>query len=102
MADFFHEKLVRAIQEAGQDIVDNAEDYAGTTPYLSRMTITIDFNPEHGIVMVAYCAMGYALGYVVGRKLLMYQYNLGMARAMNANPDIGPAFEVAFEKMKKT
>lgn len=62
------------------------------------------FFEEHGdgIVMVAYCAMGYALGYVVGRKLLMYQYNLGMARAMNANPDIGPAFEVAFEKMKKT
>ena len=49
MADFFHEKLVRAIQEAGQDIVDNAEDYAGTTPYLSRMTITIDFNPEQGV-----------------------------------------------------
>lgn len=62
------------------------------------------FFEEHGddIAKVAYCAMGYALGYIVGRKLLMYQYNLGMARAMNANPDIGPAFEVAFEKMKKT
>lgn len=57
---------------------------------------------EDDIAMVAYCTVGYALGYVVGRKLLMYQYNLGMARAMNANPDIGPAFEVAFEKMKKT
>ena len=49
MADFFHEKLVRAIREAGQDIVSNAEDYAGTTPYLSRMTITICFDPENGI-----------------------------------------------------
>lgn len=49
MADFFHEKLVRAIQEAGSDIVNNAEDYAGTTPYLSRMTITIDFDPEKGV-----------------------------------------------------
>lgn len=49
MADFFHEKLVRAIQEAGSDIVNNAEDYAGTTPYLSRMTITIVFDPEKGV-----------------------------------------------------
>ena len=49
MADFFHEKLVRAIQEVGQDIIDNAEDYAGATPYLSRMTITIDFDPEIGV-----------------------------------------------------
>lgn len=62
------------------------------------------FFEEHGdeIARIAYYAIGYGLGYVVGRKLLMYQYNLGMARAMNANPDIGPAFEVAFEKMKKT
>ena len=49
MADYFHEKLVRAIREVGQDIIDNAEDYAGATPYLSRMTITIDFNPEIGV-----------------------------------------------------
>lgn len=46
MADYFHEKLVRAIREVGQDIIDNAEDYAGATPYLSRMTITIDFDPK--------------------------------------------------------
>ena len=49
MADYFHEKLVRAIREVGQDIIDNAEDYAGATPYLSRMTITIDFDPEIGV-----------------------------------------------------
>lgn len=49
MADYFHEKLVRAIREVGQDIIDNAEDYAGATPYLSRMTITIDFDPKIGV-----------------------------------------------------
>ena len=48
MADQFHDKLVRTIQDVGQEIIDNAEDYAGTTPYLSRMTITIDFDPENG------------------------------------------------------
>lgn len=47
--DTFHEKLVRAIQDVGQDLINNAEDYAGTSPYLSRMTITIDFDPENGM-----------------------------------------------------
>lgn len=44
----FHEKLVRAIQDVGQEIIDNAEEYAGTSHWLSRMTITIDFDPEVG------------------------------------------------------
>lgn len=42
MADTFHDKLVRTIQDVGQDLINNAKDYAGTSPYLSRMTITID------------------------------------------------------------
>lgn len=45
MGESFHEKLVRTIQDVGRDIIDNAEDYAGKSPYLSRMTITIEFDP---------------------------------------------------------
>ena len=44
----FHDKLVRTIRDVGQEIIDNAEEYAGKTRYLSRMTIMIDFNPEVG------------------------------------------------------
>ena len=44
----FHEKLVRTIEDVGQEIIDNAEDYAGSSPYLSRMTIAIDFDPSDG------------------------------------------------------
>lgn len=47
MADYFHDKLVQSIKDVGQDIINNAEDYAGQSPYLSRLTITIDFNPEY-------------------------------------------------------
>lgn len=49
MADSFHDKLVQTIRDVGQEIVNNAEDYAGTSPYISRMTITIDFDPENGM-----------------------------------------------------
>lgn len=47
MADYFHDKLVQSIKDVGQDIINNAEDYAGQSPYLSRLTIMIDFNPEY-------------------------------------------------------
>ncbi len=43
----FHEKLVQSIKDVGQEIINNAEDYAGRSLYLSRLTITIDFNPEY-------------------------------------------------------
>lgn len=49
MADSFHDKLVQAIRDVGQEIINNAEDYAGTLPYISCMTITIDFDPEKGM-----------------------------------------------------
>lgn len=49
MADSFHDKLVQTIRDVGQEIINNAEDYAGTSPYISRMTITIDFDPENGM-----------------------------------------------------
>lgn len=48
-SETFHEKLVRTIKDVGQEIINNAEDYAGTSPYISRMTITINFDPENGM-----------------------------------------------------
>ena len=41
----FHEKLVQAVKDVGQDIVENAEDYVGSASMLSDMTITIRFDP---------------------------------------------------------
>ena len=49
MSDQFYDKLVRTIQDVGQDLINNADDYAGTSSYLSRMTITIDFDPKNGM-----------------------------------------------------
>ena len=43
----FHEKLVRTIQDVGQEIIDNAEDYVGTSPYIRDMTITVIFDSEN-------------------------------------------------------
>ena len=42
----FNEKLAKTIQDVGQELIDNAEEIAGTKPLLSRMTITIEFDPE--------------------------------------------------------
>lgn len=42
----FNEKLTKTIQDVGQELIDNAEEIVGTKPLLSRMTITIDFDPE--------------------------------------------------------
>lgn len=42
----FHEKLVQAVKDVGQDIVENAEDYVGSASMLSDMTITIRFDPN--------------------------------------------------------
>lgn len=44
-------KLTRAVQDAGQEIIDRAPDIAGTSGLLSRMTITIDFNPETSMLI---------------------------------------------------
>lgn len=44
------ESFVQAIREAGLDIADRAETFVGdNTTLLSHMTITIDFDPDHGI-----------------------------------------------------
>lgn len=38
-------KLTKVVQDAGQEIIDRASDIVGTGEMLSRMTITIDFDP---------------------------------------------------------
>lgn len=43
-------KLTTAVQDAGQEIVDRAPDIVGTGDMLSRMTITIDFDPEFSML----------------------------------------------------
>lgn len=42
----FKEGLIEAIKVAGQMIIDNAEDIAGKTEYISRLGISVDFDPE--------------------------------------------------------
>lgn len=46
----FNEKLTKTIQDVGQELIDNAEEIVGTKPLLSRMTITIDFDPEFNML----------------------------------------------------
>ena len=45
MNDNFQQKLIQAVKDAGQEIVDNAEDFVGSENMLSDMTITIRFDP---------------------------------------------------------
>ena len=47
----FHDKLVQTIKDIGQEIIDNAEDYAGTTPLLRDLTIMITFDSEHNMIL---------------------------------------------------
>lgn len=49
-ANTFHEKLVQAVKDVGQDIVENAEDYVGSASMLSDMTITVCFDPDFSIL----------------------------------------------------
>lgn len=49
-ANTFHEKLVQAVKDVGQDIIDNAEDYVGSASMLSDMTITVRFDPDFGML----------------------------------------------------
>lgn len=46
----FREKLVQAVKDAGQDLIDRAEDLAGTSDMLYSMSITIDFDPEFNML----------------------------------------------------
>lgn len=49
-ANTFHEKLVQAVKDVGQNIIDNAEDYVGSASMLSDMTITVRFDPDFGML----------------------------------------------------
>lgn len=42
----FRRKLVQVVKSVGLDICENAEAYVGNADLLSRMTITISFDPE--------------------------------------------------------
>lgn len=42
----FKEGLVEAIKVAGQMIIDNADDIAGKTEYMSNLNILVTFDPE--------------------------------------------------------
>lgn len=51
MNDNFQQKLIQAVKDAGQEIVDNAEDFVGSSNMLSDMTITIRFDPENNMYL---------------------------------------------------
>lgn len=51
MNDDFQKKLIQAVKDAGQEIVDNAEDFVGSANMLSDMTITIRFDPERDMCL---------------------------------------------------
>ena len=42
----FKEGLIEAIKVAGQMIIDNAEDIAGKTEFMSYLDISVNFDPE--------------------------------------------------------
>ena len=44
-ANTFHEKLVQAVKDVAQDLIDNAEEYVGSANMISDMTITVNFGP---------------------------------------------------------
>lgn len=46
MNNDFQKKLIQAVKDAGQEIMDNAEDFVGSPIMFSDMTITIRFDPE--------------------------------------------------------
>lgn len=46
----FRKKLADVVRDAGQDLIDNAEEYVGSVDLLSSMTITIKFDPEFGML----------------------------------------------------
>lgn len=42
--------LIEAIKVGGQMMIDNAEDIAGKTEYISNLSVTIVFDPEFGSI----------------------------------------------------
>lgn len=50
MSENFKEGLIAAIKVAGQMIIDNAEDIAGKTEFMSYLDISVNFDPENGSI----------------------------------------------------
>jgi hypothetical protein len=50
MSKNFKEGLIEAIKVAGQMIIDNAEDIAGKTEFMSYLDISVNFDPENGSI----------------------------------------------------
>lgn len=46
----FKEGLIESIKIGGQMIIDNAEDIAGKTEYMSKLEISLDFDPEFNLI----------------------------------------------------
>lgn len=46
----FHAKLVQSVKDAGQDLIDNAEEFVGKADLLSGMTITLRFDPSFNML----------------------------------------------------
>lgn len=46
----FREKLVQLVKDAGQEIIDNADDYVGKTEMLSKMSIVLTFDPSSSML----------------------------------------------------
>lgn len=46
----FHKRLAQTIRDVGEELIEKAEDISGTNPMLTRITITIDFDPEYNML----------------------------------------------------
>ncbi len=45
----FREKLIKQVQQIGQDLIDKAETYVPDVNYIRRLDIDIQFDSEDGI-----------------------------------------------------
>lgn len=46
----FHAGLAQAVKDAGQDLIDNAEEFAGEADLLRNLTITLRFEPDFSML----------------------------------------------------
>lgn len=46
----FRKKLADAVRDAGQELINNADEYVGSVNLLSGMTITLNFDPNFSML----------------------------------------------------
>lgn len=46
----FRKKLADAVRDAGQELINNADEYVGSVDLLSSMTITLTFDPDFNML----------------------------------------------------